>query len=91
MPALREVRAARFLSIRELAQRAQVAPSTIYLIEAGRSTPRPRVIRQLASALGIEPVAVDEFQQAMERAQQPQGACGAEPESCPAPSGRSPS
>ena len=70
MPSLRELRAARLLSIRELAHRAQVAPSTIYLIEAGRTTPRPRVIRQLAAVLGVEPTAVDEFRQAIERAAQ---------------------
>jgi DNA-binding XRE family transcriptional regulator len=73
MPSLREVRAARLLSIRELAQQAGVAPSTIYLIETDRVTPRPRVIRQLAAALGVEPTVVDEFRHAIERAQQPRG------------------
>src|SRR5262245_35053318 len=40
MPTLRELRADRLLTIRELAQQAGVAPSSIYLIEAGRGTPR---------------------------------------------------
>jgi DNA-binding XRE family transcriptional regulator len=67
MPSLRAMRAARLLSIRELAQQAGVAPSTIYLIETGRVTPRTRVIRQLAAALGVEPAAVDEFRRPIER------------------------
>ena len=71
MPPLRAIRAARLLSIRELAQQAGVAPSTVYLIETGRVTPRQRVIRQLAAALGVSPVEVDEFRRAIERAQQP--------------------
>ncbi len=69
MPCLRNLRVAHLLSIRELAEQAGVAPSTIALIEAGRSTPRGRVIRRLATALDVEPAAVDEFRQAMERAQ----------------------
>jgi transcriptional regulator with XRE-family HTH domain len=89
MPSLRAIRAARLLSIRELAHRARVAPSTVYLIEAGRSTPRPRVIRQLAAALGLEPSAVDEFRQAMEHAASPRGSQSAEPHSGPGSSGRS--
>ena len=61
MASLRQIRVARLLTIRELAQRAGVAPSTVYLIEAGRSRPRLRVIRQLCAALAIAPEAVDEF------------------------------
>lgn len=71
MPALRVVRAERLLSIRELAEQAQVAPSTIYLTEAGRTTPRPNVMRRLATALGVEPAEVDEFRHAITQAQQP--------------------
>ncbi len=71
MPALREVRTTRLFSIRDLAQQARVAPSTIYLIEAGRSTASMSVIRRLATALDVDPAAVDEFRQAMERAQRP--------------------
>lgn len=66
MQPLRQVRAERLLSIRELARRASVAPSTVYLIEAGRTTPRPRVARQLASALGVEPQEVVELHRAIE-------------------------
>jgi len=51
---------ARLLTIRELAQRAEVAPSTVYLLEAGRSRPTFRVIRQLSTALAVAPETIDE-------------------------------
>jgi len=66
MTAFRQLRVNRLLTIRELAQRAGVAPSTVYLIEAGRTRPSFRVIRQLAAALAVEPQAVDEFRQELE-------------------------
>ncbi len=68
MPSLRELRAEHLLSIRELAERANVAPSTVYLIEAGRSRPRPRVARRISAALRVRPVDVDEFRLAIEAA-----------------------
>jgi transcriptional regulator with XRE-family HTH domain len=71
MASLRAVRAERLLSIRALAQQAGVAPSTVYLIEAGRSVPRFSVMRRLADALGVEPAAIAEFRQAIEAAQAP--------------------
>jgi transcriptional regulator with XRE-family HTH domain len=61
MPSLRQIRIARLLTIRELAQRAGVAPSTVYLLEAGRSRPSLRVIRRLSAALEVAPETVDEF------------------------------
>jgi len=62
---LRDLRADRMLSMRELASLAGVAPSTIYLIEVGRSTPRLSVIRRLSVALEIDPLAVTEFRRAI--------------------------
>jgi transcriptional regulator with XRE-family HTH domain len=56
MVSLRELRAERLLSIRELAKQASIAPSTLYLIETGRSIPRQRVTRQIAEVLGIDPM-----------------------------------
>jgi transcriptional regulator with XRE-family HTH domain len=71
MTSLRHVRAERLLSIRELARQASVAPSTLYLIEAGRTMPRPRVVRCLAAVLGVEPNEVDEFRRAIEAVERP--------------------
>jgi transcriptional regulator with XRE-family HTH domain len=61
----------RLLTIRELAQQAGTAPSTIYLIEAGRTVPRLGVVRRLAAALEIDPATIDEFRPAIEAAQAP--------------------
>ena len=66
MATLRELRAVRLLSIRDLAQRAHVAPSTIFLIEAGRTIPRQRVARQIAEVLRVDPMEVDEFRRRIE-------------------------
>ncbi len=62
---LRDVRADRLLSIRELAQRASVAPSTIFKIEAGRSRARLAVARRIAEALEIDPQLVEEFRRSI--------------------------
>src|SRR5438105_772406 len=70
MPPLREIRADQVLTIRELAQRAGVAPSSIFSIEARRTTPRMATMRRLATALGVAPEAVDEFRQAIEAAKE---------------------
>jgi len=61
MPTLREVRAARLMTVRSLAERAGVAFSTVHLIETGRSAPRFAVIEKLSAALGVEPAEVEEF------------------------------
>ena len=71
---LREARAGRLLSIRELAGLAGVAPSTIYLIEAGRSTPQPAVTRLIAGALGVDALAITEFRRAIRARGGPQAA-----------------
>jgi transcriptional regulator with XRE-family HTH domain len=66
MPALREVRLRQTLSQRDLAQKAGVAPKTIVDLELGRQEPRLRTIRRIAEALGVEPLKIDEFRQAIE-------------------------
>jgi len=66
MASLRDLRAERLLSVRELARQASVAPSTIFLIEAGRTIPRQRVARQIAQALHVEPMEVDELRRRIE-------------------------
>lgn len=52
---LRKLRRAQAYSIRDLATEAQVAPSTVYLLEKGRVDPRPSTVRKLARVLGVEP------------------------------------
>ena len=63
---LRAVRADRVLSMRELADAAGVASSTIALAEAGQTTPRPASMRRIARALGVHPRAIAEFRHALE-------------------------
>ena len=74
MPALREVRVRRLLSMRQLAKVAGVAPTTVYLIEAGQRLPHFETMRKLAAALEVEPDEVDEFRAAMEAAVEGQAA-----------------
>ncbi len=62
---LRALRAERLLSMRGLAHAAGVALSTVYLIEAGRSTPRPSVMRRIAAALGADAHPIAEFRRAI--------------------------
>ncbi len=68
MPTLREVRIRRFLSLRELAKRANVAQRTIVEAEAGRQVPQPATMRKLAEALSVDPIEIDEFRAAIEDA-----------------------
>jgi DNA-binding XRE family transcriptional regulator len=64
---LREIRAERLLSLRDLARLAGVALSTVHSIEAGRTTPRRAAIIRLAAALGVDPMAVAEFRRSVGR------------------------
>lgn len=66
MPSLRTLRRRQLLSQRDLARKAGVTASTIYLIEAGRTEPRLKVMRQICEALGVGPMEVDEFRTALE-------------------------
>jgi transcriptional regulator with XRE-family HTH domain len=68
MKTLREARTERLLTLRELADRAGVAFSTIYLIENGKSVPRLSMVRKLADALGVTPGEIAEFAEAIESA-----------------------
>jgi transcriptional regulator with XRE-family HTH domain len=66
MRTLKETRAERLLTVRGLAERAHVAPSTVYLIENGRSVPRFDAIQKLSGALGVEPREIAEFAAAID-------------------------
>jgi transcriptional regulator with XRE-family HTH domain len=67
MTSLAVLRRRKLLTQRQLAERAQVAPSTIYVLEAGRRTrPRFDVLQKIAGALGVEVEEVDEFRRVIE-------------------------
>jgi transcriptional regulator with XRE-family HTH domain len=53
---LRKIRDDQLLSQRELAEKANLSPTTILKLEADRVTePHPRTVRKLVEALGVEP------------------------------------
>jgi transcriptional regulator with XRE-family HTH domain len=52
---LRHFRERRYLTQRELAERAEVSPDTIVKLEQDKWEPRPRTIRKLADALEVHP------------------------------------
>ena len=68
METLREARVRKLLSIRGLAELAQVSPQTVASVEAGQVLPQPGTIRKLAAALGVEPGEIVEFRRAMDAA-----------------------
>jgi transcriptional regulator with XRE-family HTH domain len=65
MAKLSYVRRQKLLSQRDLAQRARITPSTIYLIESGRTRPQLRVMRRICDVLGVSPWEVDEFAESL--------------------------
>jgi transcriptional regulator with XRE-family HTH domain len=52
---LRALREKRFLSPRDLARKANVSPTTVLNLEAGRVEAQRRTIRKLAQALEVDP------------------------------------
>ena len=57
---LREIREKRFLSHRDLAKRANVSPTTVLNLEAGKVEAQRRTVRKLAEALGVDPATLVE-------------------------------
>lgn len=68
MQSLREFREHNFLSVRDLATRAGVAPQTINRIETGKNVPKFSTARKIALVLDIEPYEVEEFKAAIDAA-----------------------
>ena len=66
MPSLRELRLSQLRSQRDLAQEAGITQKTLVDLELGRAEPALKTMRKLATALGVEPLEVDEFRQAIE-------------------------
>ncbi len=52
---LRELRERRALSLRELSELSGVNYNSIWRIEAGRTGAKPKTVRRLSAALGVEP------------------------------------
>jgi len=52
---LRELRERQALSLRELSELSGVNYNAIWRIEVGRTGAKPRTVRRLATALGVEP------------------------------------
>lgn len=66
MAPLRIVRRRRLLTQRDLAEKAGVMLSTVYLIETGRTTPVLKVMRKICAALDVGPEEIDEFRAVLE-------------------------
>ena len=64
---LRELREGKFLTRPALAQLAGVSEATIRNIETGKHWPTATTARRLATALGVEPHAVDEAREGQRR------------------------
>ncbi len=59
MATLRQLRKHHHLTQEQLAVAADVSPSTVYHIEAGKVRPRPSIVRRLAHALAVVPGEID--------------------------------
>jgi transcriptional regulator with XRE-family HTH domain len=57
---LRKIRERTFLSHRDLAKRANVSPTTVLNLEAGKVEAQRRTVRKLAEALGVDPATLVE-------------------------------
>lgn len=65
MKTLREWRAERVMSTRDLAAKAGASHKTIIEIEYGRRRPHRHTMRRIAEALGVSPHDVTEFAEAL--------------------------
>jgi transcriptional regulator with XRE-family HTH domain len=66
MASLAALRRRRLLSQRALARRAGVAPSSVHMIETGKSIPQLVVMRKIVDALELtDPTEVDEFRRVL--------------------------
>lgn len=55
---LREHRERAFLSLQELADKADLTKQAVLRLEQGKTSAQPRTVRRLAAALGVEPAAL---------------------------------
>ncbi len=68
MMTLKAHRASRLLTVRALAEQADVTTKTITDIEHGRVMPQFGTMKKIAATLGVEPTEVTEFAATIERA-----------------------
>jgi transcriptional regulator with XRE-family HTH domain len=66
MTTLREARLHALLSMRQLARKAEISPTTIYLLESGQRSPQLLTIYKLSRALGIAPEEIEEFRRVLD-------------------------
>ncbi len=59
MATLRQLRREHHLTQEQLATAADVSPSTVYHIEAGKVRPRPSIVRRLARVLSVSPSEIE--------------------------------
>ena len=67
MITLREARLQALLSMRQLARKAGISPTTIYLLETGQRSPQLLTAYKLSRALGVSPEEIAEFRRVMDR------------------------
>lgn len=60
---LKEIRESRFLTQRELSAKAHVGVSTIVRIEKHQQTPTFQTIKRIATALGLDPSELVEYEE----------------------------
>jgi len=53
--------------MRQLARKAGISPTTIYLLETHQRTPQLLTAYKLSQALGVSPEEIEEFRQVMDR------------------------
>ncbi len=68
MITLREARVRQMMSVRALADAAEVSPTTIHLVETGQRTPHFGTMRKIAEVLNLDPREITEFREAMDAA-----------------------
>ena len=66
MTTLRDARLRALLSMRQLARKAGLSATTVYLLENGKRAPQLLTVHKLSRALGVDPREVAEFGQVLD-------------------------
>ena len=65
---LRELRAKKLLTVRELARQSGTSEDGLYRIERGQWLPSLTTVRKLSATLNVDPEEVEEFKAAIDKA-----------------------